>query len=133
MMQFVSDEAGASSSGDRVASYTHLAAVVPAAVVPGLGVAGAAAAWLVGRRFGGAVDAQGRAAMDFQLTLLLAAGGGWSVLVWGGGLPPPAVVPLLLAAYFLSVITPIFAATATSRGEDWRYPLSLRLLQRVGG
>lgn len=121
------------SSADRVASYPHLAAVVPAALTPGLGVTGAGAAWLFGRHYGPRVDAQGRAAVDFQLTLVVASAAVWAVLVGVAGLPPTTAVPLLLAAYFLSVVTPIFAAAATSRGEDWRYPLSLRLLGRSGG
>ena len=116
------------SSADRVAAYPHLAAVLPAIVMPGMGVAGAAAAWLAGRHYSPVVVAQGRAAMDFQVTLLLAGMALFTVLTHGAGLPPAAPVPLLLALYFLSVVTPVFAATTTSRGEVWRYPLSLHLL-----
>ena len=118
-------------ASDRVASYPHLAAVVPAALTPGLGLAGAGAAWWFGRHYGPRVDVQGRAAVDFQLTLILAAAASYATLAGAAGLPSSSAVPLLLAVYFMSVITPIFAAAATSRGEDWRYPLSLRLLGRV--
>jgi len=120
-------------AGDRVSSYPHLAAVLPAALTPGLGVVGAGAAWLFGRHFGPGVDAHGRAAIDFQLTLILAAMVAWAGLIGAAGLPHAAAVPLLLTAYFLSVVTPIFAAAATSRGEDYRYPLSLRLFARSRG
>ncbi len=113
-----------------MASYPHMAAVVPAVLTPGLGLAGAGAAWLFGRHFNPRVDAQGRAAIDFQLTLILAGASSYAGLVWAGGLMSDAALPLLLAMYFMSVVTPLFAATATSRGEDWRYPLSLRLMRR---
>ena len=105
---------------------------MPAVVLPGLGLAGTGATWLVVRHYHPEVDAQGRAAIDFQLTLVLASIAAWAGLVIAGGIAPAAVVPLLLAAYFLSVVTPIFAAAATSRGEDWRYPLSLHLMNRAG-
>lgn len=117
---------------DRVASYPHLAAVVPAAITPGLGLVSAGVAWLFGRHFSPRVDVQGRAAIDFQLTMIMAGAATYVGLVWAGGVMSAAVLPLLLTVYFMSVITPLFAATATSRGEDWRYPLSLRLMGRRG-
>ncbi|MEE9405502.1 MAG: DUF4870 domain-containing protein [Algisphaera sp.] len=114
----------------RIASYAHLAAVIPALVVPGLGALGAAGVWWVARHLSPVVDEQSRAAVDFQLTVLLLAVVGFVGLTSGLGVPGVAATPWFFAPFFLSVVTPLFAATATSRGEVWRYPLSLRLMQR---
>ena len=120
------------SAPARIAAWIHLAAVLPAALVPGLGAAGPAAA---GRVFAGQagphdgpagfVLEHARRAQWYQLGLLTYAALPAAGAVWGGPALRPASGAALLCLLFLSVVAPLCAAAAASRGERFAYPLAL--------
>jgi hypothetical protein len=62
-----------------------------------------------------------RAALNFEISLIL----------WGIGFALLAFIligiPLLIALGVVSVVMPIVAASRTNRGEDYTYPLSLKV------
>lgn len=79
--------------------------------------------WLVKKDEDDYVDYHGREALNFQITLLIAyfVGGILSFFCIG--------VPIILAAWVLNVIFSILAAVAASKGECYKYPVSLHLIQ----
>ena len=97
------------------AILAHLSALVA-------NVIGPLVVWLVMRkRYDKAAEA-GREALNFQVSLwiygLIAAL--FSVILIG--------IPFLIVLPILSLVMPIVAAIRTSSGEDYRYPLSLRII-----
>ncbi len=89
----------------------------------GLGfVLGPLIAWLIKRDDHPYIDQQGKESLNFQLTMLLAlmASGVLCLVVIGFLLLP--VVLLLM------IIFPIVGAVRANRGENFRYPLTLRII-----
>ena len=83
------------------------------------GAAGALVVWLLKRNESEVIDRNGREALNFQISMLLwIAIAAWSVV---------GVVALPVLAV-LNVVFPIIAAIATSKGEEYRYPLTVRFL-----
>ncbi|OXS14101.1 orotate phosphoribosyltransferase [Zobellella denitrificans] len=78
--------------------------------------------WLLKRRESAFVDFHGKEVLNFQITLLLGFAVCWVLTLVIIGLV--LMVVLALAALVLTIIGLVRA----SRGECWRYPLSLRLV-----
>jgi uncharacterized protein len=92
--------------------------------------------WLVKRDDHGFLDHHGKEALNFQLTVLAALLTSillaipvviLGVLTLGIGLVAAAVVAL--AAFVAWVVFPIMGAVAASRGEGYRYPLTIRFVR----
>jgi uncharacterized protein len=92
--------------------------------------------WLVKRDDHPSLDHHGKEALNFQLTVLIAVVVSAllvvpaliiGILTLGIGLVLMALVAL--AALVLWIVLPIQGALAASRGEGYRYPLTLRLVR----
>lgn len=112
----MSTEIAVPSSDDKnIATITHLGGIlfsfIPALVV-----------WLLKKDDSQYIAAQAREALNFQITLLLAQFVAY-VLVF-------ILVGFLLLGliWLFNIIFCIIAAIASSKGEYYRYPLTLRLI-----
>lgn len=110
-------ETSASPSNDdkNIATITHLAGTV-FSFVPALIV------WLLKKNDSEYLAFQAKEALNFQITILIAqlvAG----VLVW-------ILIGFLLLPiiWLLNIVLCIIAAISTSKGETYRYPFTLRLI-----
>ncbi len=104
------------SSDDRnIATITHLGGIV-LFFVPSLIV------WLLKKDEGGFIEQQSREALNFQVTVVIAMFIA-NILVW-------ILIGILLvpAIWLANIFFCIFAAVATSKGEEYRYPFTLRLI-----
>ena len=128
------------------AAAAHLVALILALMTSWLagiaGVVGAGAIWLLKRDDSPFIARHAREAMNFNLSMLIyaavacgigAALVGLTVLTLGLGviLTLPAGIALLLAVAAIAVlwlVCSIVAAVRAWNGEDYRYPLTIRLL-----
>jgi len=78
--------------------------------------------WLVFKGRGALVEQQSKEALNFQITLAIAYAVGFVLIIIGIGLL------IIAAAWICSIIFAIMAAVATSRGEFYRYPLTIRFI-----
>lgn len=101
------------------AVFSHLAGLIGslATSIAFGGAAGALVVWLLKRDASEVVDRNGREALNFQVSLLL-----WGFLSHFIGMGGIAHTVL----YVFAVAFPIQAAIAVSRGEEHRYPLTIR-------
>ncbi|MBS0031938.1 DUF4870 domain-containing protein [Chitinophaga sp. 22321] len=123
----------------------HLGGLIGMAVLPTVGnIIGVLILWLIKRSESAFVDQQGKEAINFQITLSIAAvivnlinniaNGFWSLtnfwrhtrgefyISWGW-------TDLLVVIWLINVIFSIIAAVKASKGESYKYPLSLRLVK----
>jgi uncharacterized Tic20 family protein len=101
------------------AVFSHLAGLIGslATSITFGGAAGALVIWLLKRDASEVVDRNGREALNFQISMLLwIAIAAWSVV-------GVVAIPLL---HVLAIVFPIIAAVAASKGENYRYPLTIR-------
>ena len=104
-----------SSDDKNIATITHLGGTV-FSFVPGLLV------WVLKKNDSAYLADQAKEALNFQITMLVAqfiAG----ILVWV--LIGFFLIPLI---WLLNVVFCIIAAISTSKGETYRYPFCLRLI-----
>ena len=104
-----------SSDDKNIATVTHLGGTV-FSFVPGLLV------WVLKKNDSAYLADQAKEALNFQITMLVAqfiAG----ILVWV--LIGFFLIPLI---WLLNVVFCIIAAISTSKGETYRYPFCLRLI-----
>jgi uncharacterized protein len=79
--------------------------------------------WLIKKDQSKFVDEQGKEALNFQLTLLIGD-------LIGLATVPFCVGPFILAAvYIIRIVFCILAAVAVNRGEHYRYPFAIRIIQ----
>jgi len=99
----------------NIATITHLGGIV-LFFIPALAV------WLLKKQDSAYIETQSREALNFQVTVMIAMFAA-NILVW------LLIGFLLIPAIWLGNIAfCILAAVATSRGENYRYPFSLRLI-----
>jgi uncharacterized protein len=114
-----------------VAVWTHLSALVGLIGIPS--VLGPLVLWLVKRESHPYVDDQGKEALNFNLSVLIYAVGlsifGVLFFLVTLGLGLLLLVPLLLAAMGVWLVLVIVAAVRSSRGEPFRYPLTIRFVR----
>jgi uncharacterized Tic20 family protein len=100
----------------------HLSALA-GFVVPAFGhLLGPLIAWLIKRGESSEIDANGKEALNFQISMLiynLVAGVLCLVLIG---------FALLAVLHILNVVFVIFAAIKASEGQMYRYPLTIRLI-----
>ncbi|MGE0558697.1 MAG: DUF4870 domain-containing protein [Burkholderiales bacterium] len=105
------------STDDRnLAMLAHLLGIVS-------GFVGALIIWLIKKDQSPFVDEQGKEALNFQITVLIGFVGSWILMFVLIGM---LLMPLLLIA---NLVLCILAAVAVSKGEHYRYPVSIRLLK----
>lgn len=78
--------------------------------------------WLLKKDDSAYIASQSREALNFQITLLLAYIACWILAFILIGFVFMGVL------WLANIILSILAAVATSKGEDYRYPLALRLI-----
>jgi uncharacterized Tic20 family protein len=104
-----------SANDKNIAVLTHLGGIffglIPALIV-----------WLLKKDDSAYIGAQAREALNFQITVLLGYIVAW-VLAWI--LIGLALLPLI---YIANLVLCIVAAVKVSKGEDYQYPLALRLI-----
>ena len=103
------------------AIFSHLGGLIGSLIhaIPFGGIAGAAVVWLLKRNESEVVDRNGREALNFQISMSL-----WFALAMWSGIA--FAVPVLAA---LHLAFPVVAAIAASKGESYRYPLTVRFIQ----
>ena len=104
-----------SNDDKNIATVTHLAGTV-FSFVPALIV------WILKKDDSAYLNDQAKEALNFQITMLIAqfiAG----ILVWV--LIGFILIPIV---WIINVVFCIIAAVATSKGEAYRYPLCIRLI-----
>lgn len=120
----------------QYALFLHLSALTWILSIPGF--IGPLVLWLLKKDQSPFVDRHGRAAMDFQISVFiyaLAAGlliGVVAVVTLGIGvlLLIPVIALAAIAGAVLVIVFPILAGIKASHGQDYDYPLSLRILRQ---
>ncbi len=105
----------ATANEKNIAVLTHLGGIF-FGLIPGLLV------WLLKKDDSPFVGEQAREALNFQITILIGYMAAWVMAFVLVGL---ALLPLI---YVGNLILSIIAAVKVSRGEDYRYPFALRLI-----
>ena len=102
------------------AIFQHLTLLVAPAAL--LGVLVAVVMWLVKREESPFLDDHGRESVNFHITLVI-------YMIAAGALVPLVIgVVLIPGVVILGLVGMILAAKAASRGEYYRYPMCLRIL-----
>jgi uncharacterized protein len=104
-----------SADDKNIVVVTHLAGIL-FSVFPALLV------WLLKRNDNGYIAEQAREALNFQITMLIAQLVGWVLAFILIGFV------LLGLIWLVNIVCCILAAVAASKGEHYRYPFTLRLL-----
>ena len=110
-----SDIATPSNDDKNIATVTHLGGTV-FSFIPGLLV------WILKKNDSAYITDQAKEALNFQITVMLAMFLA-SILVWL--LIGIILIPIV---WLLNIVFCIIAAISTSKGETYRYPLCLRLI-----
>ena len=111
--------------------WTHLSALVALIGIPS--PVGPLVMWLVKRESHPYVDAEGKEALNFNLsallyTLVLFVGGSlFTLITFGIGIV--VLIPLVLAAVVAWGVLVVVSAVKASRGEFFRYPLTIRFVR----
>jgi uncharacterized Tic20 family protein len=123
----------AMTSDERTyATFIHLGGLAALTQIPFAGLLAPLVLWLVKKDESRAIDAHGREALNFQITLLLfgiglAVGGFFLTLLTLG-----LALPLVLLAYFallvIDVVFCVLAALEANKGRMYRYPFAFRLI-----
>lgn len=104
-----------SNDDKNIATVTHLAGTV-FSFIPALIV------WILKKDENEYIAAQAKEALNFQITVLIAqCVAGALVLILVG-------IALLGIIWLANIVLCIIAAISTSKGETYRYPLTLRLI-----
>lgn len=105
----------ASANDKNIAVLTHLGGIF-FSFVPGLIV------WLLKKDDSAYIGEQAREALNFQITVLIGYMAAWVLAFLLIGFL------LLPAIYLANLVLCLIAAVKTSKGENYQYPLSLRLI-----
>ncbi len=105
------------------AAFTHLSALT-GLVTGGSGfLLGPLVMWLIKKNEMPIVDAAGKEAINFQLTLLIGILISWVLVLILIG------IPMLFAIGIYDVVMVIIATVQTSNGAVYRYPLTIRFFR----
>jgi hypothetical protein len=105
----------ASADDKNIAVLTHLGGIFFSAL-PGLIV------WLLKKDDNAFIGEQAREALNFQITVLIGYMLAWVLAFLLVGF---LLLPII---YIANLVLCIVAAVKVSKGEDYRYPLTLRLI-----
>jgi uncharacterized protein len=111
-----------SKDAQNGAMFCHLGSLIGSLVtsITFGGAVGALLFWLIGREKSAFIDAHGRESLNFQLSMLIYAVATVMLCFVGVGL---LLLPVL---FVIGILFPILATAAASRGEHYRYPLTIR-------
>ncbi|MCX4024608.1 DUF4870 domain-containing protein [Spartinivicinus marinus] len=102
--------------------FCHVAAFV-GLLIPFGSVLGPLVIWLMKKDEFGFVDHQGKEAINFQITMLIAFG---ILLVLSWVLIGLLLMPIL---FIYGLVVTVVAIIKSSKGENYRYPLTIRLIK----
>jgi uncharacterized Tic20 family protein len=105
------------------AMFTHLAGLLDLTSIPGGGLIGPLIMWLIKKDTMPFVDDQGKEAVNFHITVAIAMLVSWALVFACIG------VVMLVVVGVASIVFSIIGAIAASKGEAYRYPLTLRLVK----
>lgn len=114
--------ANASQEERNWAMFTHLSALA-GVLVPFGSILGPLVLWLIGKDKYPSIDAHGKEALNFNITVVIAAVVSAVLILVIIGLV------LLIAVAIAWVVLVIMATIKVSQGEFYRYPVSLRLVK----
>jgi uncharacterized protein len=111
-----------SKEAQNWAMYTHLGGLIGSIVTSATfgGALGAALFWLIKRDQSSFVDAHGREALNFQISMVIWA---WLSALLCTILIGFVLLPIVVV---VGIVCPILACAAASRGEHYRYPMTIR-------
>ncbi|MBX3363454.1 MAG: DUF4870 domain-containing protein [Phycisphaeraceae bacterium] len=102
------------------ATFQHLTLLVAPAAF--LGVIAAVVMWLLKREESPFLDDHGRESVNFQISLVI-------YMIGAGAMTRIVIgIPLIAGVIILGLVGMTLAARAANRGEFFRYPMCLRLL-----
>jgi hypothetical protein len=109
--------------------FCHLSAL-SGLVIPFGNILGPLILWQIKKNEFPAVDAHGKAALNFQITVLI-AGLVTLAVVWVGMFFCLGwlLLPVPILIFLAGMIFPIIAGIKANNGEDFKYPCSLELLK----
>jgi len=111
----VATEGGTEPDSRNMALLAHLLGIFT-------GFLGALIIWFLKKDTDPFVDKHGKEALNFQLTVLICH----AILI----LPSFCVLFIpTLAIYVVNIIFCILATVAANRGEDYRYPINIRIIK----
>jgi uncharacterized protein len=119
--------ASPSSDAKNLALLAHLSAFVMFIGIPS--VIGPLVVWLIKRDQDRFIAAHALEALNFNLSLLLYSIAATVLAVFTLGLALLLIIPLALVVAVAWFILVIIAGMAASRGEQYRYPLTIRLVK----
>ncbi len=98
-------------------------------VAPGIGFIAPVVIWQIKKNEIPSVEAHGKAALNFQITLLIAtlATVGLMLLLWLfciGWL----LIPVLMALWVAGIVFTVMAGIKANDGKEYNYPFSLKLI-----
>jgi uncharacterized Tic20 family protein len=105
-----------SQDSKNMAMLCHLLAIFTVFLCPLL-------IWLIKKDQDEYVNVQGKEALNFQLTITFAMIASWVLI------PVLIGIPLVLATAICDLVFCIMGTVATSKGSNYRYPVSLRLVK----
>lgn len=123
MNQTAETEAGIPREARKWATICHISSLV-GLMGNGIGfILGPLIVWLIKKDDHPFVDQQGKEALNFQLTMFIS-------LVISALLCLVLIgFVLLLIVFLMMLILPIIAAIKVNNGEDYRYPLTIRIIK----
>lgn len=101
----------------------HLSAFLGFIIVPIGAIIGPFSIWLLKRHFHPFINRAGKESLNFQISMLI-----WSLLSLGLIFIGIGII-LIIALAALNVLMVIIAAVRASNGQDFHYPLSIRILR----
>lgn len=115
-------------AGDsRLAGVLHLLGLINLFAWP-VGLIIQLVMWLTAEKDDKLVDAHGRSAMNFNISVLIYSLVGVVLTFLTAGIFIFAFIPLLLVLMVIQIVGAIGGSAAAKRGEDYRYPLSFNFL-----
>ncbi len=114
---------GPSEEARKWGMIVHLAALV-GLLGNGIGLLlGPLAVWLMKREEDPFIDANGKEAVNFQITMLLAmVVSGFLIIILIG-------IPMLILFGLIAVVLPILGGLKAKEGEVYRYPMTIRFIK----
>lgn len=105
------------------AMFCHLAALAGFIGIPFGNIIGPLIVWLIKKEAYGFVNQQGKEALNFQISCFI-----YGLLLLPTLCFPPLFGLLIFALVLVDLTFVILASIAASKGESYRYPITIRLI-----
>ena len=107
----------------NMAMLCHLAGFLGYVGIPFSSIIGPLLVWLLKREVSEFIDSHGKESLNFQISVLIyAIMSGILIFVVIG-------IPMLIVVVVFSVVVMIKAAIRASNGQEYRYPLAIRIIK----